>query len=220
MRYKKDEIAAEMLYQKAWNSLQDQSQMPHNIMILEKFLEAYFGDTLCARRLHCPLTTTKEESMGTNISNSGGKEVDMPVSSVMNDTENSDFESDFENLTAVTKIPIHVPPLLVKSNRKMSASFPGRSLNMRRGVRISSAFELPIKHEHCQKLIRFNFAGANPMSKRHLKRRILDPQHAQLMCQSVYFSKSCQVECIGKLVRRHRRATSSVTWLSNMMATL
>jgi hypothetical protein len=189
-------------------------------MILEKFLEAYFGDTLCARRLHHPIATTKREGMGTNICNSGGMEVDMLVSSVMKDTANSDFELDYRNWTAIAKIPIHVPPLLLKSNRNLSVNLSDRSLNMLSSVRISSAFELPIKHEHCPKTIQFNFAGANPVSKRRLKRRILDPQHAQLVCQSVYFSKSCQVGCIGKLVRRQRRATASVSWLANMMATL
>jgi hypothetical protein len=210
-----------MLYRKAWdNSSQDQSRMSHSIVILEKFLEAYFGDTLCARRLHYPIAITKQEGMGTNILNSGGMEVDMLVSSVIKDNGNSDFELDYRNWTAIAKIPIHVPPILVKSNRNLSATLPDRSLNMLSGVRISSAFELPVRHEHSSKTIQFNFAGANPVSKRHLKHRILDPQHAQLVCQSVYSSKSCQVGCIGKLLRRQRKATASVSWLANMMATL
>lgn len=206
-----------MLYRKA---SQDQSYMSHSILTLDKFLEAYFGDSLCARRLHYAIATTKRESTGTNISNSGGMEVDMLVSSVIKDNGNSDFEMDYRNWTAIAKIPIHVPPLLVKSNRNVSTPLPDRRLNVLSGVRISSAFELPIKHEHCQNTIQFNFAGANPMSKRRLKRRILDPRHAQLVCQSVYFSKSCQVGCIGKLVRKHSRAIAPGSWLANMMATL
>jgi hypothetical protein len=209
-----------MLYRKEWNSSQDQSLTSHSIVVLEKLLEAYFGDTLCARRPHCPVATTRCEAVGTNISNSGGIEVDMLVSSVMKDTGNSDFELDYRNWTAIAKIPIHVPPLLVKSNRNLSATLSNRRSSMLSGVRISNAFELPIMHEHSPNTIHFNFAGANPLSKRHLKRRILDPRHAQLVCQSAYFSKSCQVGCIGKLVRRQHRIPASKSWLANIMATL
>jgi hypothetical protein len=87
-------------------------------------------------------------------------------------------------------------------------------------VRISSTFELPVKHEHCPDTIHFNFAGANPVPKRRLKRRILDPRHAQSVCQSVYFSKSCQVGCIGKLVHRQHRITTSKSCSANIMAVL
>lgn len=209
-----------MLYRKEWNSSQAQSPTEHNIMILEKLLEAYFGDTLCARRLQYPVATTKQEGVVTNTCNSGGMEVDMLVSTVMKDTDNSDFDLDYRNWTAIAEIPIHVPSLLVKSNRNLSAALPNRRFNMLSDVRTSSTFELPVKHEHCPNTIHFNFAGANPMPKRHLKRRILDPRHAQLVCQSVYFSKSCQVGCIGKLVHGQQRITASKSRSANIMAVL
>ncbi|PNF36316.1 hypothetical protein B7P43_G00538 [Cryptotermes secundus] len=210
--------ATEMLYRKEWNSSQAQSPTESNIMILEKLLEAYFGDTLCARRLQHPAATTKQEDVA-NACNSGGMEVDMLVSTVMKDSGNSDF--DYQNWTAIAEIPIHVPSMLIKSNRNISAAAsPNRRFNMLSDVRISSTFELPVKHEHCPNTIHFNFAGANPMPKRHLKRRILDPRHAQLVCQSVYFSKNCQVGCIGKLVRRQHRITASKCCSANIMTVL
>jgi hypothetical protein len=209
-----------MLYRKEWSSSQAQSPTEHNIIILEKLLEAYFGDTLCARRLQYHVATTKQEGVGTNTCNNGGMEVDMMVSTVMKDTGNSDLDLDYRNWTAIAKIPIHVPSLLVKSNRNLSATLANRRFNMPSDARISSTFELPIKHEHCQNTIYFNFAGANPMSKRRLKRRILDPRHAQLVCQSVYFTKSCQVGCIGKLMHRQHRITASKSWSANIMAVL
>lgn len=213
------QTAAEMLYRKHLNSL-DQSPSSHSIMVLEKLLVAYFGDRLCARRLYYPVATTKQDSMETNTSNDGGMDVDMLVSSVRKDTGNSDFDLDYRNWTAVAKIPVHVPPLLVKSSTILSATLSGRRFNTLSSIRISGAFECPIKREQCPNAIHFNFAGANPVSQRRLKRRILDPRHAQFVSPSVYFSKSCQVGCIGKLVHRQHTITMSRSWLANILTTL
>jgi hypothetical protein len=207
-----------MLYRNEWDSSQTQSPAEHNILLLEKLLEAYFGDKLCARRFQYPVATTKQEGVGTNTCNSGGMEVDMLVSAAMKDTGDNDF--DYRNWAAIAKIPIHVPSLLVKSNRNLSAVLPRRRFNMPNDLRISSTFELPVKHEHCPYTIHFNFAGANPVPKRSLKRRILDPRHAQLVCQSAYFNKSCQVGCIGKLVHRQHRMIASKSWSADIMVLL
>ncbi|XP_069678200.1 TAF6-like RNA polymerase II p300/CBP-associated factor-associated factor 65 kDa subunit 6L [Periplaneta americana] len=207
--------AVEMLYQKDWNNSPDQSPTSFNIRTLEKTLEAYFGDTLCARRPYYCNANTKREGAGTNISN-GGMEVDMLVSSVMKDSSNTDFELDYRNWTAIAKIPVHVPPLFV--NRNPSSSIEKR-LNMHSGTRISSAFDIPKRPEHYSSTIQFNFAGANPMSKRRLKRRLPDPKQIQLVCPSVYFRKSCQLGCIGKLVRRQHKFTSR-SWSADIMTTL
>jgi hypothetical protein len=207
-----------MLYRKEWNSSQAQSPAEHNILLLEKLLEEYFGDTLCARRLHHPIATTKQEGVGTNTCNSGRMEVDMLVSAAMKDTGESDY--DYRNWTAIAKIPFHVPSLFVKSNRNLSAALPNRRFNMPSDLRISSTFELPVKQEHCPNTIHFNFAGANPVPKRNLKRRILDPRHAQLVRQSAYFNKSCQVSRIGKLVHRQHRVTAAKSWSADIMVLL
>lgn len=212
------QTAAEMLYCKHLNNL-DQSTSSHSLMVSEKLLEGYFGDRLCARRRHHPVTTTKQDSKETNMSNNGGMEVDMLVSSVMKDTGNSDFDLDYRNWTAVAKIPIHVPPLLVKGNTILSATLPDRRFNTLSGLRILSAFERPIKREQHSNTIHFNFAGANPVSQRCLKCRTPDPRHAQFVSPSVYFSKSCQVGCIGKLVHR-QHTTVSRSWLTNIWTTL
>jgi hypothetical protein len=207
-----------MLYRNEWNSSQAQSPAEHNILLLEKLLEEYFGDALCARRLHYPVATTKQEGVGTDTCNSGGTDVDMLVSAVMKDTDESDY--DYRNWTAIANIPIHVPSLLVKSNRNLSAALPNRRFNMPSDLRMSDTFELPIKREHCPNTIHFNFAGANPVPKRNLKRRILDPRHAQSVCQSAYFNKSCQVNCIGKLVHRQHRIAAAKSWSANIMVLL
>jgi hypothetical protein len=207
-----------MLYRNEWNSSQAESPTEHNILILEKLLEAYFGDRLCARRLQYPIATIKEECVGTNTCNSGGMEGDILVPTVKKETSDSDF--DYQNWTAIAKIPSHVPSLLVKSDINSSAALPNRRFNMPHDLSLSSIFELPIKHEHCLNTIHFNFAGANPMPKRRLKRRILDQRHAQLVCQSVYFNKSCQVSCIGKLAHRQPRITASKSWSVNIMVLL
>lgn len=212
------QTAAEMLYRKHLNS-SDQSPSSHTIMVIEKLLEAYFGDRLCARRPHYPVSTTKQDSMETNASNDGGMEVDMVVSSVMKDTGNSDFDLDYRNWTAVAKIPVRVPPLLVKSSTIVAATLPDR-FNTLSSIRISGAFECPIKREQCPNTIHFNFAGANPVSQRCLKRRIPDPRHAQFVSPSVYFSKSCQVGCIGKLAHRKHTITVSRSWLAYTLTAL
>jgi hypothetical protein len=213
------QTAAEMLYRKQLNGL-DQPPSSHSVVVLEKLLEAYFGDKLCARRPHYPAATIKQDTMETNMSNNGGMEVDMLVSSVMKDTGNSDFDLDYRNWTAVAKIPVHVPPLLVKSSRILSAALPDRRFNILGGIRISGAFECSVKHEQCPNTIHFNFAGANPVSQRCLKRRVPDPTHAQFVSPSVYFSKSCQVGCIGKVVHRQHMAMVSRSLLTNILATL
>ncbi|KAJ9590983.1 hypothetical protein L9F63_015989 [Diploptera punctata] len=207
--------AAEMMYRKI---CENQSTIPQNTMILERMLETHFGDALCARRSYYTVTEPKCE--GNNpVSNGSAMEVDTLVPSVMKDTSSNDFELDYRNWTAIAKIPIHVPPLFLSNNKNLS-SLPDRRMNAHTSSRVSSAFEISIKNEYYSSTIHFSFAGANPMSKRRLKRRRLDPSHAQLACPSIYFAKSCQVSCIGKLNRKQHKSVLSRSWSVDIKAVL
>ena len=190
-----------MMYRKIW---QDQSELPQNIMNLEKLLESHFGDSLCARRPYYPAANIKHEGANTNVTVGSAMEVDVLNSSVM-DTGSNDFELDYRNWTAIAKIPTHVPPLFLSTNRDITSTFSDRRMTVQANSQLSSVFEIPVRCEYYSNTIHFNFAGANPVPKRKLKRRRLDPTHAQLDCPSVYFSKSCQVSCIGKSANKQQK---------------